>query len=399
MTVEHGRSRSRGSGGPNPLLADILPLLESMETDDRREGARRAGELLKAGPGPSTIGALAGHLDRLAGDTRWEVRFAVAHALQYLRDDSFDAILGKLIDDSHVDVKNTAAKTLKRRRRTIRHEEKLVEDIDFALGRADRLRSRFGRDVAEEALLVGKGFYQAAASETAHDLLALVMVLGRSLDGLEKEFSRRGHGSGEFAGAWREHMENATRRCRRIEKLARDLMTYADRSPPEFTRERVLDIVNEAVKDVRDRFGPDDVDRAPEVNVVIDVDPDIQIDAPRPRLLQALTNIVRNGFEAVEKKGRVVIKARAADSGELTLSISDDGIGIQPEDQQRVFLPGMSSKKKRIAWTQSNGMGLAIAHRVIVDDCGGRIDLESQPRKGTTIRIVLPLRCDPEEDE
>ena len=83
-------------------------------------------------------------------------------------------------------------------------------------------------------------------------------------------------------------------------------------------------------------------------------------------------------FEAIEDLGTVSIKGRTNDSGELVLWITDDGVGIAPEDLGQVFQPFVSTKKKKLAWVDSTGLGLSIAHRVIVDDCRGGIDLESE---------------------
>jgi signal transduction histidine kinase len=67
----------------------------------------------------------------------------------------------------------------------------------------------------------------------------------------------------------------------------------------------------------------------------------------------------------------------------IQLSIQDSGIGIPPEDMDKLFDPFFSTKEGGI------GLGLSIAHRII-DQHHGRIEVESRVNEGTTFTITIP---------
>jgi signal transduction histidine kinase len=68
------------------------------------------------------------------------------------------------------------------------------------------------------------------------------------------------------------------------------------------------------------------------------------------------------------------------------IEFADTGVGISPENLQKIFEPFFSTKEDR----DGTGLGLSISYRIIQHH-GGRIDVESGPGKGTIFRIFLPL--------
>ena len=112
-------------------------------------------------------------------------------------------------------------------------------------------------------------------------------------------------------------------------------------------------------------------------------------DAPVPGrvdsnlLSQALLNIVVNAQEAMPEGGVLRISI-AREGGDATLTISDTGVGIAPEDRSRILRPFFSTK------ASGTGLGLSITQRIIREH-GGRLDFESARGQGTTFTIRLPL--------
>jgi signal transduction histidine kinase len=104
----------------------------------------------------------------------------------------------------------------------------------------------------------------------------------------------------------------------------------------------------------------------------------------RDRFERALLNIINNALEAMSDGGELRLSAIRSD-GELQIDISDNGPGIPPEIQAGVFEPFVSAGKKR-----GTGLGLAITKR-IVQQHQGDISFHSEPGKGTTFIIRLPL--------
>ena len=109
------------------------------------------------------------------------------------------------------------------------------------------------------------------------------------------------------------------------------------------------------------------------------------------RITQVLMNLVGNAVKFADS-GEVRVKAGAAD-GSFLVVVSDDGPGIAPADQQRIFeefqqVDGSSSRAKG-----GTGLGLAIAKRII-EMHGGRIWVESKVGTGSTFTFTLPARVE-----
>ncbi|HEY6336164.1 MAG TPA: ATP-binding protein [Alphaproteobacteria bacterium] len=106
--------------------------------------------------------------------------------------------------------------------------------------------------------------------------------------------------------------------------------------------------------------------------------------ADERRLKQALFNLVSNAIKFSPSGGRIVLSARR-DGNELVLAVSDNGIGIPREDQARVF------EKFERGRSGGAGLGLSLV-RSFIDLHGGRVEIESEPKIGTTVRCYLPIR-------
>jgi signal transduction histidine kinase len=120
------------------------------------------------------------------------------------------------------------------------------------------------------------------------------------------------------------------------------------------------------------------------IEIAIDAAPLPRIEASEEALKSSLLNLVLNSFEAMPRGGR--IELRAASAGDrAVVEVVDDGIGIPEDDLDRVFDFGFTTREN------GHGLGLAMVHRVVVEEHGGRVDLKSTPGEGTRIRLELPL--------
>ncbi len=100
------------------------------------------------------------------------------------------------------------------------------------------------------------------------------------------------------------------------------------------------------------------------------------------KLKQALLNLYLNALQAMPQGGTLRVEV-TSEPGRVTVSVSDTGSGIPPEEHDRIFEPFYTLRPG------GSGLGLSIAH-TIVEDHGGRIELSSEPGQGATFRIVLP---------
>lgn len=101
------------------------------------------------------------------------------------------------------------------------------------------------------------------------------------------------------------------------------------------------------------------------------------------KLRRALSNLIRNGFEALEKEGEVSFTA-SSDGQYLTLHISDTGCGIPSEYLDTLYQPFVTHK------SDGTGLGLSITQRII-EAHHGSLTLRTHPGAGTVFTILLPL--------
>jgi hypothetical protein len=124
-----------------------------------------------------------------------------------------------------------------------------------------------------------------------------------------------------------------------------------------------------------------------DVAVELDLHGDGTIECVPEEFHQVLTNLVQNAIEAVpEGTGRVVVTGRVEES-ELTLSVKDNGPGIPPEVQARLFTPFFTTKGPG----SGMGLGLTIARRV-VQSLGGVLQVASIPGAGAEFVVRVPRR-------
>jgi two-component system NtrC family sensor kinase len=104
------------------------------------------------------------------------------------------------------------------------------------------------------------------------------------------------------------------------------------------------------------------------------------------QIKQAGIAILMNASEAIQENGTILIRTSNPDEEHIVVEITDNGVGIAHDDIPHIFEPFFSTKEK----ASGIGLGLAIVHG-IVQNHNGKIDIESEVGKGTTVSIYLPL--------
>lgn len=110
----------------------------------------------------------------------------------------------------------------------------------------------------------------------------------------------------------------------------------------------------------------------------------LNINMQRNLLGIAVSQLVRNAVEATSRGGSVVV-ATMCDADQVVLTVSDTGQGIPDEHIDKIFNPFFSTRGRRF------GMGLAVVKQIIQEHLG-EITVESCPGKGTTFRLMFPVR-------
>jgi signal transduction histidine kinase len=108
-------------------------------------------------------------------------------------------------------------------------------------------------------------------------------------------------------------------------------------------------------------------------------------------MAQVFDNVIQNAIEAMSESGGTLyvnvspVRATDGDRRELSVEFQDTGKGMSPETAGRIFDPFFTTK------ASGTGLGLSICHE-LVRAHGGEIQVESAERRGTRVRIVLPVR-------
>ncbi|HVW19667.1 MAG TPA: ATP-binding protein [Opitutaceae bacterium] len=116
---------------------------------------------------------------------------------------------------------------------------------------------------------------------------------------------------------------------------------------------------------------------------------ELQVRADPERLRQVLSNLVDNAIKYGREEGRVELTAAALPDGRIEVGVRDDGPGLPPEVQPRIFERFYRVDKARSREQGGTGLGLAIVKHV-VQAHGGEVRLESRPGQGTTFFFILP---------
>ena len=114
----------------------------------------------------------------------------------------------------------------------------------------------------------------------------------------------------------------------------------------------------------------------------------VRISGVRQLLDEMISNLCDNAIKYNRPGGRVTISVSRSDRG-AELSVSDTGIGIPPEDQSRVFERFYRVDKSHSKAIGGTGLGLSIVKHGAAFH-GADLSLESQPDRGTTIRLTFP---------
>ncbi|MDQ7251504.1 ATP-binding protein [Dongia sedimenti] len=121
------------------------------------------------------------------------------------------------------------------------------------------------------------------------------------------------------------------------------------------------------------------------------IDPAIVLNGDERKLRQVLLNLISNAVKFTPKGGKVEVSTHVDLAGARVISVQDNGVGISPEDLERVFEPFVQADANFDRASSGTGLGLPLS-RKLVELHGGTLHLESTPGLGTTAVVTLPAR-------
>jgi signal transduction histidine kinase len=215
------------------------------------------------------------------------------------------------------------------------------------------------------------------AASVAHEIRNPLNSLNLSIEYLRRR-AQTGLSGVEIPQDVLEDFSSMQHEVKRLEQVVRDFSDLA-KTPHIETRIATLD---GAIEHVVRLFQP----LARERQVKLEFQPatkDMAVNVDSNRMEQVLVNLVKNALEATPAHGKVHIKTRREDD-RLMVEVVDNGPGIPPKEQARVFEPFYTTRASGL------GLGLYLSKR-LVEAHRGTLSMSSEQGKGTVFRIALPL--------
>jgi len=214
----------------------------------------------------------------------------------------------------------------------------------------------------------------------AHEINNPVSFIATSIEPLRRRLAKAALAAPPLAPALREAEDLVAVMARGAERTAaivKDLRTFSRLG--EATRKAVdlhegLDMSLRLLESRwRDR-----------ITIHCDYGPLPPVECDPAQMNQVFMNVLNNACDAIPARGTIWLTTRAGGDA-VTVAVRDDGVGIPPDVQSRIFDPFFTTKEAGAG----TGLGLAISQGVVAAH-GGRLEVESAPGEGTTLRIVLP---------
>ncbi len=176
----------------------------------------------------------------------------------------------------------------------------------------------------------------------------------------------------------RERVDSLLQQTESTARIVRGLLDFARRPETRVGEVDLSPLVMQAVEFLKGKQSPN-----VEVRVTVPGDP-VVVRGDREQLIQVVTNLLNNAYDALDGRGRVEVRV-GADPDWAHIFVTDDGPGIAPEVMAHLFEPFFTTKLDG----RGTGLGLAICHGV-VESHGGSIDVDSEPGRGATFEVKLP---------
>ena len=248
---------------------------------------------------------------------------------------------------------------------------------------ASRLRNETGRELGSvivfedlSALIKGQkaAAWQEVAQRIAHEIKNPLTPIQLSAERLRKKFFEK---AGDFNDIFDQSTMTIVNEVNSLKRMVDEFSNFARLPAPVMERQSL----HAALQDVILFYSAAHRD----IEFLAKLDeklPWIMID--REQMKRVFVNIFDNAVQAMNGKGRLWVTTRAEMKlRKIIIEVADEGVGIQPGDQENLFLPYFSKKKT------GTGLGLAIVHRIISDH-DGRIRAANNVPKGAIFTIELP---------
>ena len=179
----------------------------------------------------------------------------------------------------------------------------------------------------------------------------------------------------------RNRLLEAEKQVERSKDIIRTLLEFSRAKSLSFKRVQFKNLVEKTIDFIKGEL-------TPEISINMEVPEDIVVNLDPKRIRQVLINLISNSVQAMTEGDVLTIKAWESiedDAKMLYFQVQDTGHGISKQDVNKIFDPFFTTKDVG----KGSGLGLSICHSII-EQHGGRIEVESVPEKGSKFTVILP---------
>ena len=217
--------------------------------------------------------------------------------------------------------------------------------------------------------------WQEVAQRIAHEIKNPLTPIQLSAQRLRKKFAEKAE---DFDQVFNESTEVIVNEVHGLKRMVDEFSKFARMPAPQLARCSIHDVIGDVVALYRGAHR--------EVEFVVDLDeslPEQNLD--REQIKRVFVNLFDNAIQAMNQKGHLWVSTRYDTKRKrAVVSVADEGVGINPEDQERLFVPYFSRKRS------GTGLGLAIVRRIITDH-EGQIQASPNQPKGAVFTFDLPV--------
>ena len=182
----------------------------------------------------------------------------------------------------------------------------------------------------------------------------------------------------------KEHLRTIERETLRAREILKNLLDFSRRKPPHMVRTDIADIIEDTLALVRGQAKAARVEIKTECSAGLPL-----VAADMDEMKQVFVNLINNAFFAMTSGGALTIRCKSEtdETGRtmVVVSLSDTGHGIPEDHMDRIFDPFFTNRSDG----EGTGLGLSISF-MVVQNHGGRIEVESTVGQGSTFRVYLP---------
>ncbi|MBI3811226.1 MAG: HAMP domain-containing protein [Nitrospirae bacterium] len=211
----------------------------------------------------------------------------------------------------------------------------------------------------------------------AHEIKNPLNSLGLIIDHMKDRFTPKDQAD---AGKFLELSENMRREVGRLNEIVESFLRFAKSPTPSRQPTHLNDLIEETAAFITAEANQQQIQIHRHFDTALP-----KISADYDLLRQVLLNLLINAIQAMPEGGELYISTWVRDGDEVVVSVRDTGCGIPPQNLPKLFDPYFTTK------VSGFGLGLSIAERIIQEH-GGRIEVQSAEGKGSTFTLFLPVQ-------